>query len=300
MDTRIPQEMQQRLMQQYAFDDLSRIEAGFLSARVTSLRVNTLKSSRQEVMNALEKEGLSCEPVAWYPDALVLPADSEAALQRLPIFAEGKVYLQSLSSMLPALILQPKKGENILDMAAAPGGKTTQMAALSGNQASITACERDARRAERLRYNLKCQGAGRVTVMNQDARQLDDLFRFGKILLDAPCTGSGTLQLMREPVRRMEKAWMEKIGKTQKALLDKAIHLTGKGGEIVYSTCSILAQENEEIVRPFLQKGLVRLEAIDETLRQAVPQLPVSLPDTLCVCPGPYWEGFFVAHLRRL
>ena len=95
--------------------------------------------------------------------------------------------------MIPPIVLDPSPGESILDMAAAPGGKTTQMAALSGGLADITACEKNKIRAQRLLYNLKKQGAGRVTVLETDARRLDSRFFFDKILLDAPCSGSGTV-----------------------------------------------------------------------------------------------------------
>ena len=95
--------------------------------------------------------------------------------------------------MIPPLVLAPRQGETVLDMAAAPGGKTTQMAALSGNAALITACEKNRIRAERMQFNLQRQGATRVSVMVEDARRLDDLFSFDRILLDAPCSGSGTI-----------------------------------------------------------------------------------------------------------
>ena len=103
--------------------------------------------------------------------------------------------MQSLSSMLPPVILEPKEGKDILDMAAAPGGKTTQMAALTNNKAHITACEMNNIRIEKLKYNLEKQGASCVYVMNKDSRQIDDFFSFDQILLDSPCSGSGTIDL---------------------------------------------------------------------------------------------------------
>ena len=151
------------------------------------------------------------------------------------------MYLQSLSSMLPALVLNARPDETVLDMAAAPGGKTTQIAALTGGRCLITACEKNAVRADRLRFNLERQGARKATVMQQDARELNDLFAFDRILLDAPCTGSGTLLLCEgEPPRRMEEGWVKKTASTQLAMLQKALRLLRKGHEMVYSTCSIL------------------------------------------------------------
>ena len=104
---------------------------------------------------------------------------------RLDIYKDGKIYLQSLSSMLPPIILEPQEGKDILDMAAAPGGKTTQMAALSNNKAHITACEMNNIRIEKLKYNVEKQGATCVYVMQKDSRQIDDFFSFDQILLDS-------------------------------------------------------------------------------------------------------------------
>ena len=110
--------------------------------------------------------------------------------------------MQSLSSMLPPIILNPKEKENILDMAAAPGSKTTQIASITNNNSYITACEINNIRAERLKYNIEKQGVNCAFVMVKDARKLDDFFSFDKILLDAPCSGSGTISLKNENCKR--------------------------------------------------------------------------------------------------
>ena len=193
MDERIPQYLCERLTSAYGAAAADAIAAGYVR-KPTTLRANTLKASADEVAAALAEAGVRAERVPWYPDAFILPDAQEKDLP-LPLYQEGKVYLQSLSAMLPALLMELKPGSSVLDMCAAPGGKTTQIAALSGGQVSLTACERDAARTERLRFNLERQGARRVSVMQTDARQLDDFFRFDEILLDAPCTGSGTLVL---------------------------------------------------------------------------------------------------------
>ena len=296
----VPEYLSQKLSEQYGEELRARAERGFGSRRPVTLRVNTLKSTREQVTRALENAGVHYESVPWYEDALILPSFSEEELRALPLYEEGQVYVQGLSAMVPALALDPQKGEAVLDMAAAPGGKTTQMAALSGGGALITACERNPLRAERLRFNLQRQGAGKVNVMTRDARQLDDLFRFDKILLDAPCTGSGTVLLLEgEPQRRMEPAWVKKTADTQRALLRKAAGLLSRGHEMVYSTCSVLREENEDAVRSLLSAGTMELVPLDPRFEQALPCLPVTLPGTLCVCPTELYEGFFVAKLRK-
>ncbi len=296
----IPSYLSALIQAQYGAETAERIAQGFESERCVTLRANRIKSDAAAVRAALEQAGIAVQGVPWSEDAFVLGGVREDAVTPLPIYENGDIYMQSLSSMIPPLVLAPQAGENILDMAAAPGGKTTQIAALTGNRAQITACERHAARAERMKYNLQKQGATRVSVMNIDARQLDDLFRFDRILLDAPCSGSGTIQLREGSRARFTKENLDKTARTQEALLIKALGLLRPGCEMVYSTCSILERENEEIVRRAMKKTGAQLAAIDTDAFAGVPLLPVTLPGTMCVCPDARYEGFFVAKLRRV
>ena len=149
-------------------------------------------ASKEEIITTLKDNNISYKDISWYDNALVVNTN-EDTLRELDIYKEGKIYLQSLSSQLPPLFLNPQENEMILDMAAAPGGKTTEIAALSNNKAMITAIEKNKIRSERLQYNIDKQGAKKVTVLNTDARNLNEYFMFDKILLDAPCSGSGTI-----------------------------------------------------------------------------------------------------------
>ena len=172
-----------------------------------------------------------------------------------------------------------------------------QIAALTGGRAMITACERNKMRADRLRYNIDRQGAPRVTVMNMDARQLDDLFSFDRILLDAPCSGSGTVT--EGSHGQFSKDYLDRTVKMQKTLLDKAIRLLKPGHELVYSTCSVFRDENEEVIASALKKGGVSIVPIDDTAFEGMPKLPTTIEGTLCVCPDERYEGFFVAKLKK-
>ena len=283
----------------YAPADAELMIEGFGAAvtRPVTLRANTLKATAEDIAAALDAAGIAHNPVAWYPDAFILPEAQVSDLWDLDIYRDGKIYLQSLSSMMPPLVLGAQAGEDILDMCAAPGGKTTQIAALTGGRAMITACERNKMRAERLEYNVKKQGANRVTVMNMDARQLDDLFAFDRVLLDAPCSGSGTVT---EGSRgQFSREYLDRTVKMQKTLLDKAIRLLKPGHEMVYSTCSVLREENEDVVAAALKKGGVELVPIDTGAFEGVPLLPTKLEGVMCVCPDEWYEGFFVAKLRK-
>lgn len=296
----IPEPMQELLLRQYGQETARCIVAGFSIQRPVSLRINTLRATRPQVEAQLREAGIAWQDVPWYGDAMLLPAVREEAVQALPVYEEGGVYLQNLSAMIPPLVLAPAPGETVLDMAAAPGGKTTQMAAMTGNQALITACEKNAIRAQRMQYNLEKQGASRVSVMTEDARRLDDFFAFDRILLDAPCSGSGTLSLLEgAPQRRMDKSWLQRTAATQAALLQKALRLLKPGHEMVYSTCSILRMENEDVLTRCLTGANAEIVPISHPLLAHVPQLPTTLPGTLCVCPDGIHEGFFVARLRK-
>ena len=295
----VPALLLEKLNAQYGAALTEEIVAGFVRRPVT-LRVNTIKSTVEAVSALLDKAGIAYERVPWYQDAFILRDVREEAIQALPEYEAGQMYLQSLSSMMPPLVVAPGKNESILDMAAAPGGKTTQMAALSGNTALITACEKNKIRAERLQFNLDRQGVKRVNVMCQDARQLSDLFKFDKVLLDAPCTGSGTILIAEgEPERRMDAAWVMKTAQTQKAMLKKALTLLSAGREMVYSTCSILREENEDVLKAVLPVMNAEVVPIEHPFLDHAPLLPTTIPGVVCVRPTELYEGFFVAKIRK-
>ena len=160
----------------------------------TQLGAGLLESTYESCLfYELKENNIKFQKVNWYEDAYILEEAVESDLQELDIYKNGEIYLQSLSSILPPIILKPQEGADILDMAAAPGGKTTELAALTNNKAHITACEMNNIRIEKLKYNVEKQGASCVYIMQKDSRQIDDFFSFDQILLDAPCSGSGTL-----------------------------------------------------------------------------------------------------------
>ena len=185
--------LEDMLEKQYGIEIAQKIIKGYLAKRKTTLRINTIKSNIEEIKQKLDAKKIEYEEVKWSKEAIIIKNEDEKAIQKMDIYTNGEIYMQSLSSMLPPIILEPKEGTDILDMAAAPGGKTTQIAALTNNKAHITACEKNKIREERLKYNIDKQGASCVFIMQKDARFIDDFFSFDQILLDAPCSGSGTL-----------------------------------------------------------------------------------------------------------
>ncbi|MBP3596114.1 MAG: RsmB/NOP family class I SAM-dependent RNA methyltransferase [Clostridia bacterium] len=297
---KIPEFLIQKLNSQYGSELTNIIIDGYFYKRKVTLRVNTIKTTVEEVIKKLEKLNIEFERVKWYKDCLIIKNASENDLRTLELYDNGEIYLQSLSSMIPPIVLAPKENSDILDMAAAPGGKTTQLACLTSNKAHITACEMNTIRLDRLKYNVEKQGAKCVSVMKKDSRQLDDFFAFDNILLDAPCSGSGTLGLNNfNAYQYFTEKLIQKSCASQKALLKKAINVLKKGQEMVYSTCSILEEENESIINEVILNNKAEIVPINIEAFQDIPILPTKIAGTLCVCPTELYEGFFVAKLRK-
>jgi len=292
--------LKELLNKQYGESLTAEIYDGYAESRAVTLRTNLLKTENSEIEQCLEDHHIVYNKIPWCAEAFVINGTTESKIRELNIYSEGKIYLQSLSSMLPPIILSPKPQEDILDMTAAPGGKTTQLVSMSHGKAHITACERNKIRGEKLKYNLQRQGAGSVSVLIQDARQLDDFMSFDKILLDAPCSGSGTLNLSDE--KQMAGFTADLVGKSsllQLSLLKKAVKLLKRGGELVYSTCSILECENEANVEKILSSGM-EIVPIEFNGVNAIPQLPSKIDGALCVKPTELYEGFFVCKMRKI
>ena len=292
--------LEEKLEKQYGTKITKEIIEGYQTKRKTTLRINTIKSNIEEIKKELEKEKIEYETVKWSKEALIIKNADEKTIQEMEIYKNGKIYLQSLSSMLPPIILEPQEGTDILDMAAAPGGKTTQIAAITNNKAHITACEKNKIRAERLKYNVDKQGATCVFTMQKDSRFIDDFFSFDQILLDAPCSGSGTLDYNDANIEKyFTEQLIERSSKTQKTLLSKAIKLLKPGHEMVYSTCSILDCENEDVVASVIKNGNIEIVPINFEGMEELPILPTKISGTLCVKPTELYEGFFVAKIRK-
>ena len=300
MENKVPEFLIDLLKKQYGEELTKEIIRGYSVKRKVTFRVNTLKSDVNKIKLELERNNIEYKKVSWYEDAFIVQNVDEEVLRNMDIYKNGEIYMQSLSSMLPPIILNPAQGKDILDMAAAPGGKTTQIAALTCNKAHITACEINKIRADRLKYNLEKQGAKNVFFMQKDARYIDDFFSFDQILLDSPCSGSGTLDLND---KNLDKNFTEKLvdncTRFQYSLLKKAIKVLKPGSDMVYSTCSILQKENEDILNKILKEEknikIVPIEFKDEKIKL----LPVKIPGTLCVMPDELYEGFFIAKLVK-
>ncbi len=288
----IPEFLYNNLVKDYGEEIALKIIDRYKLKRVVSLRVNTLKSNKEEVMKILNDNGISFKEVNYIPFALIIECD-ESRIRDLDIYKDGKVYLQSLSSMMPPLYLDLEEKSSILDMAASPGGKTSEICALMNNNISVTACEVNPIRLDRLKFNLDKLGCKNVATLKVDARNLDQYFSFDNILLDSPCSGSGTIE--ESNFSKINEKLVTNITKTQEALLRKALSVLKSGKTMIYSTCSILKCENEEIINKMMKEfdiEIVPLETEFETL-------PSSIDGVLTIIPSEETEGFFIAKIKK-
>ncbi len=285
----------------------------FCVSKPPTFRANTLKISAEDLAKALTDRGIPFQKVPWYPDAFILEGVPQKTLTDTDLYAQGMLYVQNLSSMVPALVLDPHDGENILDLTAAPGSKTTQMAARMHNTGHIVANDKSTVRRYRLAANLKMQGVtnAEVTAMAGEVLWKKYPEQFDRTLIDAPCSLEGTF-LATYP--KSYEDWTPKkvkiLSKMQKFLLRSAISATKPGGIIVYSTCTLEPEENEGVVDWILEKEgeSVVVEDIPLSIEVMVSGITKwkekvfapELAKTKRILPSATMEGFYVACLRKV
>ncbi|KAF7539959.1 hypothetical protein G7054_g1764 [Neopestalotiopsis clavispora] len=229
------------------------------TARPIVIRTNTLRTHRRDLAQALINRGVVLEPVGKWSKVGLQIFESNVPLGATPEYLAGHYILQAASSFLPVMALSPQEGERVLDMAAAPGGKTTHMAAMMKNKGCIFANDPSKQRSKGLIGNIHRLGARNVVVCNYDARDFPRVMGgFDRVLLDAPCSGTGVIAKDASvKMNKTEKDFMV-LPHTQKQLLLAAIdsvnHASKTGGYLVYSTCSVTVEENEQVVNYVLSR----------------------------------------------
>ena len=303
---RLPKEFLQALDAAFPTHTAEAILRGMGARRFTTLRVNTLRWSAADLLAFFRERAVKHERIPWYPDGFVLKELRERDAERWEPYSEGRIYLQSLSSMVPALALAPRPGERILDLAAAPGSKTTQMSALMENRGSILANELDPVRAQRLEYNLRLQGCANVQVRVGRGEKVGDELpeSFDRVLLDVPCSGEGRFVVFEPSTSRSWSAReITECARLQRRLLASGSRALKPGGLMVYSTCTLNLEENERMIQWAL-----------ENLPLEVQRIPVAIPGSwegmskglhpsiscaLRIFPDTRREGFFLCLMRR-
>ena len=303
---KLPSDFVDELYEQYTPITVDKILTGMLGERNTTLRVNTIKYNIQELMKYLREKNIKFERVSWYKDALIIKNANEKEIQKLDIYEKGYIYLQSLSSMVPPLVLNPKPGEKVLDLTAAPGSKTTQMAAMMKNDGYILANELDKIRCERLQYNIEKQGANIVEVINNRGEKVGEEYqeKFDKVLLDAPCSGEGRfLGNNVGTYRNWSKRTVRELAKLQKKLFKSAYTALKPNGMMVYSTCTLNKDENENVLQWAIENFNVKLLDINIDFKEKMQGfndgLDGSINKAIRILPSKNMEGFFVAKLKK-
>lgn len=234
-------------------DDFDALAASLLQPAPLDLRVNTLKKKRDAVLAEIRSAGLSAEPTAHSP--LGIRLQGKPNLSRLPAFASGEVEVQDEGSQLLALLLAPKRGEMVADFCAGAGGKTLALGAAMKNTGRLYAFDTSAHRLDAIKPRLARSGLSNVHPVaiahERDERIKRLAGKLDRVLVDAPCSGLGTLRRNPDLKWRQSPASVAELQAKQVAILSSAARLLKPGGRLVYATCSLLADENEAVVQAF-------------------------------------------------
>lgn len=298
----LPDWVIERLRKRMDEAQLLELARGLQRPAPLDLRVNGMKAPREAVLDRLEYDGIAAQPARYSP--LGVRLREKPALNQHPMFLDGAVEVQDEGSQILGMLVEPRRGEMVVDFCAGAGGKTLQMGAAMNSTGRLYAFDVSDKRLANLAPRLKRSGLSnvfpqRITGEN-DAKVKRLRGKIDRVLVDAPCTGLGTLRRNPDLKARQTAEGLAELAAKQRAILDSAASLLKPGGRLVYGTCSLLAEENEDVVVPFLAahpefrlvpaKGIlekqgVKLPGVDEYLR-----LYPHVHDT---------DGFFAAVLEK-
>jgi len=282
---------------------------------VRSIRCNTIKISPEKLKKRLEEKGWKIKiPFRDFSKIMIVenelqPGELGRALEHLL----GYYYVQEIASMLPVLVLNPKENEKILDLCASPGSKTTQMAATMKNSGLIIANEVKFGRIKILASNLERCGVMNTIITKRDGTALCKRFKqknflFDKILLDAPCSGEGTIRSTPKTLEMWNIKTIENLSKLQKSMISSAIEILKPNGKLIYSTCTHAPEENEEIIDFALKNFNVKIQKINLPIKThpGITKFKEKeyLEDVKYSCRVypqlSNTEGFFIAKIRKI
>ncbi|HID96384.1 MAG TPA: NOL1/NOP2/sun family putative RNA methylase [Candidatus Latescibacteria bacterium] len=273
-----------------------------------SLRVNTLKVSEDILLKALKEDGISLKPIPWTPSGYFYQGEG---MGNSIWYFLGYVYLQGACSMIPPLLLDLKEGDVVLDMAASPGSKTTQMAGLMGNKGVIVANDVSVRRLRSLRFNLDRLGVVNTAVSQMDGRRFGRLAPnfFDKVLLDAPCSAEGVTRKDPDLLATWSIHSIRRLARIQEGLIISAFKSLRPGGILVYSTCTLAPEEDEGVVdalcRAYREAEVLGIQLPCIKVREGIRHWDgrdYKEQVRKCIRIYPHdndTEGFFVAKIRK-
>jgi len=292
----------------------------FYQRIVSVIRLNDLLDDPQKIFKVLEEKNLDLKEVPWSKHTYIVKNKDKSELSKMQEYAKSLFYIQNLSSQLPPIILNPSPEDTILDMCAAPGSKTTQLASLMNNKGLIIANDDNYKRVHKMSKVLEKFGVKNTQINFAGGEELDAQFEnyFDKVLLDAPCSGEGMIYLgAPKPLRFWSIKRTKEMSKIQKELIKSAFRCLKPGGEMVYATCTLSPNENESVVthlmHEFKQAQLEEIELIkQDSFKEYKPFVKRGLkewneeffhPDidkTMRIIPGKTMMGFYIALIKKV
>lgn len=296
-------EFKEKFIERYSkLTNFKKFKEYSLKKQDKSIRVNTLK------VKSLKLKDFKLKQIPWHKDGFFI-SGKRTDLGNLPEHGLGYFYIQEASSMIPPLVLNPKENDFVLDMAAAPGSKTTQMAAMMKNKGLVLANDVDHKRIISLNSNLQRCGVTNTVTTILEGRFFKN-YQFDKILLDAPCSGTGTLRKSPNTIQDWSQNIINRLCGIQRQLIRTAFENLKEGGTIVYSTCTLEPQEDEGIVSYLLdQYDNAKLEKINvKNIKSSSPVLEFEgnkynkeVKNCLRIWPQDNdTDGFFVAKIKKI
>ena len=253
----LPDWLWERLLEQYGSTELEPLARTLLQQAPLDLRVNTLLASREEVLAQLAKEGIGAESTAYSPVGIRL--QGKPALQKHPLFLAGKVEVQDEGSQLLGYLVAPRRRQMVVDFCAGAGGKTLALGAMMHSEGRLYAFDTSDRRLANLKARIKRSGLSNIHPQHIDTetdariQRLDG--KIDRVLVDAPCSGFGTLRRNPDLKWRQHAEGIAQMVRKQTAILQSAGRLVKPGGRLVYATCSLLREENEQVAEQFLERN---------------------------------------------
>jgi 16S rRNA (cytosine967-C5)-methyltransferase len=285
----LPDWLYDRIAQERNESELETLARGLLQPAPLDLRVNTMLAKRDEVLAAFERDGIAASATPYSPVGVRL--ESKPALQHYPLFLEGKVEVQDEGSQLLAFLVAPRRREMVVDFCAGAGGKTLALGALMHSEGRVYAFDTAEKRLSNLKPRLRRSGLSNVHPQliagAGDPRVRRLTSKIDRVLVDAPCSGLGTLRRNPDLKWRQGPQAVIEMAAKQRTILDAAARLVKPGGRLVYATCSLLREENEAVVDAFLDAHprFARVHCGEILRRQGIDL------DT-----GPYFRVFPHAH----